>query len=230
MDERYRYIRYADGSEELYDHAIDPNEATNRINDPNFREVAARLAGFIPTVNTPHTPGEVSSIVTIGSGGVISYSGSVINDTELGINPAVANYVSPLADESAVDLDEDLMPDWWEEHYTNSTAELTIDGNSDGDPVSDKDEYLHGTDPTDPDSYLKLSVEADPGGQSFRHTTVPGRDYRFHSSGDLTTWTTDGTPSPGTGDEVIRSSGSLGLPADRGFTRIEVLSEAEPAP
>jgi len=175
VDERYRYTRYADGSEELYDHAIDPNEETNRIDDPSFREVAVRLAGFLPTVNAPNSSG-TTRIALIGSGDVISWEGSPINDTELGINPAVANYVSPLAGQTAADIDEDLMPDWWEEHYTGTTTVLTIDGNHDVDPVSDRDEYLHGTDPTDPNSYLKVTVEPDAGGQSIRHSTVPGRD------------------------------------------------------
>jgi arylsulfatase A-like enzyme len=33
-DERWRYIRYADGSEELYDHQTDPNEWNNLASPP----------------------------------------------------------------------------------------------------------------------------------------------------------------------------------------------------
>ena len=42
--ERFRYIRYFDGSEELYDHANDPNEWTNLAADPRTRrdKAAAR--------------------------------------------------------------------------------------------------------------------------------------------------------------------------------------------
>lgn len=47
-DERYRYIRYADGSEELYDHETDPNEWTNLAEDDAYRKVKADLARFIP--------------------------------------------------------------------------------------------------------------------------------------------------------------------------------------
>jgi hypothetical protein len=32
--DRWRYIQYADGSEELYDHETDPNEWNNLANDP----------------------------------------------------------------------------------------------------------------------------------------------------------------------------------------------------
>lgn len=36
---RWRYIRYSDGSEELYDHESDPHEWTNLAEDPAFAEV-----------------------------------------------------------------------------------------------------------------------------------------------------------------------------------------------
>jgi arylsulfatase A-like enzyme len=55
-DERWRYIRYADGSEELYDHHSDPNEWNNLAAgklDAEQAAVIARLKGFIPTVNLP---------------------------------------------------------------------------------------------------------------------------------------------------------------------------------
>ena len=47
-DERFRYLRYGDGSEELYDHEDDPNEWTNRASDPKLEEVKQRLAKWIP--------------------------------------------------------------------------------------------------------------------------------------------------------------------------------------
>lgn len=47
-DERWRYIRYADGSEELYDHHADPKEWTNLAAKPEFASEKARLAGFFP--------------------------------------------------------------------------------------------------------------------------------------------------------------------------------------
>ncbi|MCA9140905.1 MAG: iduronate-2-sulfatase, partial [Planctomycetales bacterium] len=52
----WRYIRYADGSEELYNHDVDPNEWTNRADDPNYGEIKTEFAGHIPTVNAPELP------------------------------------------------------------------------------------------------------------------------------------------------------------------------------
>lgn len=47
--ERWRYIRYHDGSEELYDHDADSNEWTNLADRPEHAEVKTRLAKSIPT-------------------------------------------------------------------------------------------------------------------------------------------------------------------------------------
>ncbi len=52
-DERYRYIRYIDGSEELYDHDVDPHEWTNLADDPKHAAAKARLAGLLPTSPAP---------------------------------------------------------------------------------------------------------------------------------------------------------------------------------
>jgi len=48
---RYRYIRYADGAEELYDHEHDPLEWDNIAGQENYRVVQQNLAGWLPTVN-----------------------------------------------------------------------------------------------------------------------------------------------------------------------------------
>ncbi|NOT30280.1 MAG: sulfatase [Planctomycetes bacterium] len=49
--ERWRYIRYADGSEELYDHEQDPNEWTNLAGDPRHAPVKLELSRWFPTEN-----------------------------------------------------------------------------------------------------------------------------------------------------------------------------------
>jgi len=54
--ERWRYIRYADGSEELYDHDNDPLEWKNLAKDSKFNDVKKDLARHFPTVNAPDAP------------------------------------------------------------------------------------------------------------------------------------------------------------------------------
>ena len=46
--EMYRYIRYNDGSEELYDHKSDPNEWNNLSNNPEMKDVIKMHSVFIP--------------------------------------------------------------------------------------------------------------------------------------------------------------------------------------
>jgi arylsulfatase A-like enzyme len=48
MDARYRYIRYADGTEELYDHQSDPREWTNIAGDSKNQAIKDRLAKALP--------------------------------------------------------------------------------------------------------------------------------------------------------------------------------------
>ncbi len=51
----WRYIRYADGSEELYDLVNDPNEWTNLSSDPSLVDQKQELAKWLPGQNhTPH--------------------------------------------------------------------------------------------------------------------------------------------------------------------------------
>ena len=51
--ERWRYIHYEDGSEELYDHQTDPNEWTNLADQKEFAEIKQRLAEVIPKKQHP---------------------------------------------------------------------------------------------------------------------------------------------------------------------------------
>jgi arylsulfatase A-like enzyme len=50
---RWRYIRYLDGSEELYDHKTDPNEWTNLAKDPKLKDVLAEHRSWLPKTERP---------------------------------------------------------------------------------------------------------------------------------------------------------------------------------
>ena len=43
QSERYRYLRYEDGSEELYDHKKDPHEWTNLIGDKKYQKLTKKM-------------------------------------------------------------------------------------------------------------------------------------------------------------------------------------------
>jgi arylsulfatase A-like enzyme len=53
VSERYRYIRNADDSEELYDMIADPNEWTNLANDASYADVIEELATHLPDYDAP---------------------------------------------------------------------------------------------------------------------------------------------------------------------------------
>ena len=54
--ESFRFIRYADGSEELYDHRVDQMEWTNLASDSNYAEVKRDLTKWLPETNVPEAP------------------------------------------------------------------------------------------------------------------------------------------------------------------------------
>lgn len=54
--DQYRYIRYADGTEELYDMDADPKEWTNLAGKPDLAKVKDELARWLPKANAPDAP------------------------------------------------------------------------------------------------------------------------------------------------------------------------------
>jgi len=52
-DERFRYIRYIDGSEELYDHDLDPDEWTNLAADLQYAATIERMSRYVPANPAP---------------------------------------------------------------------------------------------------------------------------------------------------------------------------------
>ena len=54
--ERWRYIRYDDGTEELYDHENDPMEWTNLANKPELAAIKKELARHLPRNNAQNAP------------------------------------------------------------------------------------------------------------------------------------------------------------------------------
>ncbi len=62
--EKWRYIRYADGSEELYDMVADPNEWSNLAASAEHEAVIEAHRRWIPEVSNPPAPGSRARILT----------------------------------------------------------------------------------------------------------------------------------------------------------------------
>ncbi len=82
-DERWRYIRYADGSEELYDMIADANEWKNLARDPKFAAVKRDLAQWLPKKNLPPAPGSAHRVLTYNPAtGEVNWEGKPVGKNE----------------------------------------------------------------------------------------------------------------------------------------------------
>lgn len=63
----WRYIRYADGSEELYDHRSDPDEWTNLASRDDVGERLRELRRWLPRIDRPPVPGSKQRVLTYDS-------------------------------------------------------------------------------------------------------------------------------------------------------------------
>ena len=62
--ENWRYIHYADGSEELYDMVNDPNEWNNVASKPENAAIIAEHKKWLPKIDLPPAPNSASRVLT----------------------------------------------------------------------------------------------------------------------------------------------------------------------
>ncbi|MBM3882301.1 MAG: sulfatase [Verrucomicrobia bacterium] len=79
--EHWRYIRYADGSEELYDRRVDPHEWTNLARDPQHAAVLRDHARWLPKLDASPAPGSAHRVLT-QTNGVWFWEGRRIDPAE----------------------------------------------------------------------------------------------------------------------------------------------------
>lgn len=98
-----------------------------------------------------------------------------------------------------VDSDGDGLPDAWERNLiaalrlNAALAELSPSADSDGDGMSNLDEYLAGTYAFDSEDGFALKIKAMNGPRAtLEFMAIRGRNYTIHASADLITW----TPAP----------------------------------
>jgi hypothetical protein len=83
---------------------------------------------------------------------------------------------------TVADTDVDGIPDFWSQQYfghaTGQAGDLSRAGDDfDGDRMSNLAEYLAGTDPTNPNSYLRIDLVAAPGAATVQFAAVSNRTY-----------------------------------------------------
>ncbi|MEI7929819.1 MAG: sulfatase, partial [Verrucomicrobiales bacterium] len=83
-NDRWRYIRYADGSEELYDELADPHEWKNLASDPATAGLRGELAKWLPKVDVPMAPGSTQRTLSYDPATHTAvWEGKVIDPSEL---------------------------------------------------------------------------------------------------------------------------------------------------
>ena len=70
----WRYIRYADGTEELYDMRQDPHEWHNLAGDPQYAPIVAEHRSWVPD-SRPPVPGSAHRILVRKPDGTVIWEG-----------------------------------------------------------------------------------------------------------------------------------------------------------
>lgn len=120
------------------------------------------------------------------------------------------------------DADADGLPDDWERFWLGGLAGQAAD-DPDEDGLSNRDEWIAGTDPRNAASVLRIVQHGLGAGPAWiRFPMAPSRSYRVERSTDLTTWReVEGVLTfPERGMAEWRSSGGEGITG--GFLRIRV--------
>ncbi len=170
-----------------------------------------------------------------GLGSVVQVDGNTTMAIISGLQPGTTytcrisyrltdNRVSPLSIPASgrtygADGNTDGIPDEWQVSYWGATASKwgAPGDDSDGDGMSNYQEFLAGTDPRDAASSLKTEVQTVQGALYFKWNTVPGKVYQMQFSSDFQTWTNLGAQRMAvSGEDSVFVEQSAGL----GFYRI----------
>jgi len=82
VTDKWRFIQYANGSQELYNEQNDPNEWKNLASDVKYKKVIDDLKKWLPKTNLPLAPGSSKRILEMKNG-IWYWEGKPIKNEEL---------------------------------------------------------------------------------------------------------------------------------------------------
>ncbi len=133
--EQWRYIRYADGSEELYDHHADPNEWSNVAAKPQHAALKQELASFFPKEwHSAHRSTEQLGIVN-GTDGSVFYELQPGDEIEAKDSPPIVGRgfcleasieYNPAVDQNSTLLSQGDDKDGWVLHLVDGSPTFTF--------------------------------------------------------------------------------------------------------
>lgn len=197
-----------DGMPDFYEiqYGLDPerNDADEDLDGDGVTNLEEYNAGTDPSVaeGGSGTGGETGEGPTF-----VGVSGAFVTDTRIlrsgegtGVGPDFAivrvssAFVCDTRGTLGDDQDGDGLPDAWEELYSGSKTGLDASGDADGDGRTALQEFVSGTDPTDPDSFFSVAIvmeglvsgAASPGtGGALEWETAGGRVYKVYAKDSL---------------------------------------------
>ncbi|MCS7338385.1 MAG: thrombospondin type 3 repeat-containing protein, partial [Verrucomicrobiae bacterium] len=128
-------------------------------------------------------------------------------------------YLAPGADS-----DGDGIADGWELTYTNTLGAFTATSDTDRDRMTDKQEYLAGTNPLDPNDALRITYYSRTGtNNTMQWTSVPTRFYRVQRATGMSNTPSWHEPALGIEHVLGCNSASFPDPTTNAFYRVRAV-------